>query len=308
MKSSHFGNQSSGGRCVRALRIAGMIGAGLVVAAAATVGIGEYAWRRSTNRLLDSLADRSRQRAPDAGPPFSRTDLAGLPAPVARYVAFALPKGQRRIRAAHVRWTGDMRLQPDAEWSPFAADQHFTTAAPGFVWDARVRMIPLVPVFVRDSYVSGEGRTLGMIGAVAKVVNEGGTPEMAQGALARWLGEAAWFPTAFLPGEGVSWTAIDDSTARASVTDGAVRVTGDFHFAATGELLGMSGMRYRDVNGRGVLTPFEGRYTQFAPRDGMMMPSRAEVAWLLPQGRYTYWRGQPMDASYDLALTSAARQ
>jgi hypothetical protein len=220
---------------------------------------------------------------------------------VARYLAFALPDEQRRILVARIRWTGDMRLKPDGAWSPFTADQRFTTDPPGFLWDARFRMMPLVATLVRDSYVGGSGQMLGRIGGVATVVDQGGTPEIAQSALARWLGEAAWFPTAFLPGHGLTWQPIDDSTARATVTDGLVTATGDFHFATNGELVGMSAMRYRDVDGRAVPTPFQGRYHEFVRREGIMIPSHSEVAWSLPEGPYVYWRGTPRELHYDLA-------
>jgi hypothetical protein len=30
-----------------------------------------------------------------------------------------------------------------------------------------------------------------------------------------------------------------------------------------------------------------------------MVPGAAEVAWLLPEGRYTYWRGKPVTITYD---------
>jgi hypothetical protein len=275
--------------------------AALVVACASAIGLGELVWRRATSRRLDALDDAMRHRSGRTSRPFRHDDLAGLPAPVARYLAFALPEGQLRVRAARVRWTGEMRLTPTGPRSSFTADQRFTTDPPGFLWDARFRMMPVIPVLVRDSYVAGGGQMLGRLGGLANVVDEGGTAEMAQSALTRWLGEAAWLPTAFLPGDGVTWDAIDDSTARATVTDGAVRVSGDFHFAQTGELAGMSAMRYRDVNGRAELTPFEGRYHQFERRDGLMIPSSAEVAWLLPEGRYEYWRGQIVDVHYDLA-------
>lgn len=285
----------------RLLRITGMVAGGLVVGAAAAVAIGSVAWRRTTARRLDLLADAMRQRSPDAAPPLRHAELAALPAPVARYFAFTLPEGERRVRTAHIRWEGEMRLRPDAAWSPYTAAQSFTTYPPGFLWDAAVRMMPLVTVRVRDSYIASQGRMLGRLGGVATVVSEGGTPEMAQSALARWLGEAAWFPTALLAGEGVTWEAVDDSTARATVTDGVVRVSGDFHFSPTGELTSMTAMRYRDVNGRGVLTQFEGRYGPFARVEGVMIPTTAEVAWLLPEGRFAYWRGRPVEVSYDLA-------
>ena len=299
----------------RAVSVAGLIIGGLVVTGIAVVSIGAYTWRRATNRRFDALTDRTRASSTDdggggegrGGGQFTRAQLRGLPEPVARYLAFALPEGQHRIRAARIRWAGDMKLQPTAGWTPFTADQRFSVSPPGFVWDARVRMAPLVPVFVRDSYLGGEGEMLGRVGAVVNVVHQGGTPAMALGALARWLGEAAWFPTAFLSGEGLAWATVDDSTARATLTDGAVHVSADFHFAPTGELTSMSAMRYRDVGGRNVLTPFEGRYARYERRNGVMIPASAEVAWLLPQGRYTYWRGRPAEVSYDLALTRASR-
>jgi len=284
----------------RAIRIGGTLVGGVVAAGVAATAVGAYTWRRGTAKRYSLLTEQMRLRGDTTERPFHHADTDDLPAPVARYFEFALPEGQRRIRAARVRWTGKLRLRPGASWSRFTAEQRFTVAPPGFVWDAEVRMVPLVPVRVRDSYIAGQGEMLGRLGGVATVVNEGGTPEMASSALVRWLGEAAWFPTALLPGEGVSWEAIDDSTARATVTDGATRVSADFHFAQTGELTGMTALRHRDVNGTGVLTPFEGRYERFERRQGVMIPTVAEVAWLLPEGRFAYWRGQPVDVAYDL--------
>jgi len=285
----------------RWVRVAGAAAAGVMAAGAAAAVAGSLAWRRASARRMAMLTDEAHRDRGASVPTFSRVEIAGLPASVARYLAFALPEGQRRIRLARVRWTGAMRLRPNAAWSPFTADQLFTTAPPGFVWDARVRMMPLVPVRVRDSYVAGQGRMLGRLGAVVSVVNEGGTPEMAAGALVRWLGEAAWFPTALLPGEGVTWEPVNDSTARATVSDGTTRVSADFHFAPTGEMTGMTAMRYRDVNGTGVLTPFEGRYARYMRYEGLMLPASAEVAWLLPEGRFAYWRGRPEAAEYETA-------
>lgn len=284
----------------RGLRRGGMVAGGIVIAGAATALIGTAMWSRATARRFGFLTDEMRRLGRAPAPPFSRAETADLPAPVARYLAFAIPEGQPRIREADVRWSGEMRLQPGAAWRPYSAEQRFTAAPPGFVWDATVRMVPLVPVRVRDSYIAGTGQMVGRIGGVVSVVNEGGTREMAAGALTRWLGEAVWFPTALLPGEGVTWTPIDDHTSRATITDGSTSVSAEFYFAPTGEVTTMRAMRYRDVNGRGMLTPFEGRYERFVRRNGMMVPGAAEVAWMLPEGRFAYWRGRPVEVSYDL--------
>jgi hypothetical protein len=283
-------------------------------AALAAFATGAVAWRRATERRVSVLLDVAERRARAPGARPADASPPDLPAPVARYLALALAGSASAIRGAHVRWTGEFQMRPGSGWRPFEAEQHFTTRPPGFVWDARIRMMPLVSVRVRDGYVAGEGTMLGRVAGLLTVVEQGGTPEMAAGALARWLGEAVWFPMAFLPGtmpgEGVRWEAMDDATARATVTDGGTTVSADFHFAPTGEITTMTAMRYRDVNGTGVLTAFEGQYRDYARRGGVMIPTSAEVAWVLPEGRFPYWRGRVAAVEYDHAGavdTAAAR-
>jgi len=274
-----------------------------VVALAAAVGaIGIARWDRDVTRMtarLNSLA-----RAPGAAPAAPGAGGGGgggraeLPAPVRRYLAFALAPGQRPIVRARVRQAGEFATKP-GKWSPFTATQHFTIAPPGLVWDASIRMLPLFPIRVRDSYVAGVGRMFGRVAGLVTVVDMHGTPEMASATLQRWLAEAAWFPTALLPSATLVWTAVDDSTARATLTDGATRVSVDFHFGPGGEITGISTQRYRDANGTPVLTPWSGRFRDYRRIDGMMVPTRAEVGWVLPEGYAPYWRGHLSDFSYE---------
>jgi collagenase-like PrtC family protease len=86
---------------------------------------------------------------------FDPSRLTGLPAPVARYFAFALSPGQRIIARARLRSRGTFATRPNA-WAPFTADQEVRTEPPEFVWNARIAMIPLLSVRVRDRYADGE--------------------------------------------------------------------------------------------------------------------------------------------------------
>jgi hypothetical protein len=312
---------------------------GLAAAGTVAVMAGRSAWQRETERMVAQLrAGRGEQPAraasttaeltPPAKSPATGTPALSpakaqpdLPAPVARYFALVLPEGEPPIGAPRIRWRGEFQSRPGGGWAPFTAEQHFTADPPGFVWDAEIQMIPLVPVRIRDSYHDGAGAMHGRIGGVLPIVTEGGTPEIAQSALARWLGEAVWFPTALLPDTAgddaggaaghdawadtggapraaVRWEAIDDTTARATVTDGAVSASAEFHFAPTGEITRMTALRYRDVDGAMVLTPFEGEYHDYARHAGILVPTRAEVAWLTPEGRYPYWRAGPTEIRY----------
>lgn len=284
----------------RRTKVVGAVSAMAAAAGIASAATGGMTWRRATAREQARLQAAARAKLESAPDELAR---AGLPALVARYFAMVVPEGLTRVRGAHIRWTGEFQMRPGSGWRPFEAEQEFTTSPPGFVWDARIQMMPLVRVQVRDQYVAGQGAMLGKVGGLITVVNEGGTPEMASSALIRWLGEAVWFPTALLPagpnGDGVRWDAVNDTTARATVTDAGTTVSAEFHFAPTGEITRMTAMRYRDVNGTGVLTPFEGQYRNYARHDGVLIPMAAEVAWLLPEGRFPYWRGRPVMVRYD---------
>lgn len=231
---------------------------------------------------------------------FTREQLAGLPDPVARYLDFALQPGQPLVREARFRQAGMFAPRPDA-WRPFTAVERFTVHPLSFLWNARIRMAPLVSVHVRDSYVHGEGATVAKIAGLVPLAHLRGGPEMASGALLRYLAEAVWLPTALLPSEGVTWDAIDAGVARATFTDGATTVSLEFGFDARGAIVSARGMRYRAVGKTFVLTPWTGRYHDYARLSGMMIPMTSEVEWQLPDTTYPYWRGRTVRADYVFA-------
>jgi hypothetical protein len=39
-----------------------------------------------------------------------------------------------------------------------------------------------------------------------------------------------------------------------------------------------------------IPTPWEGRWTNYEMRHGILIPLEGEVAWILPDGRRPYWR------------------
>lgn len=277
-------------------RVATVAAAGLA-AVGVSVALGSRAWNRATGRLVARLTEGESAGVPEPSVlDFGRLD--GLPPPVARYFAFALSPGQRIIARAHLRFTGTFATRPNA-WAAFAAEQHVRVTPPGFVWDARIDMMPVVPILVRDSYVGGDGAMRAAAAGIIPVVDQHGTPEMAAASLQRFLAEAVWLPTALLPREGLSWSAIDDTSARVTLTDGPTTVSLDVTFGPRGEIESMSTMRYRDVKGTPVLTPWVGHHRDYERIRDMMIPTSGEVAWVLPGGPQPYWRGRLVAATFD---------
>jgi uncharacterized protein DUF6920 len=289
------------GAAIHHLRRAVLVGiAGVVALAAIVAGIvsmSEARWRRGTSRTLAALHGSVSTRQLDVA---RDAELDALPPIVARYFRFALPAGQHPILEARLSQTGEFSLDDGRSWKAFDAIEEFHVDPPGFVWDARIHMAPGVDVFVRDSYVAREGAMRGRIAGLVPVVDMGGTPQMAEGALQRYLAEAVWLPTALLPSAGVVWSAIDEHSARATLTDGAVSASFDFRFGPDGEITGGATTRYRDVKGRMVRTRWDGLFSRYARVHGVMIPMHGDVGWILPGGRASYWRGDLRLVAYEL--------
>lgn len=279
----------------RTLKLTGLGVGGAVAAAAAAVAIGGLQWNRASARAVRRLSDGAgKDGAPDR---FDPDELAEVPAPVARYFNFALTPGQPLMRSARLLQEGTFARARDA-WSPFTAVEDFSVSPPGFVWDARIKMAPLIHTHVRDSYLAGEGVMHGKLAGLVQIVDQRGTPEMASSSLLRYLAEAPWLPTALLPSSGVRWDPIDEQSSRATFTDAGVTVSMDVHFGPRGEIDRVTAQRHRDVDGTPVLTPWEGRFSAYERVEGMMVPTQSEVGWVLPDGWFPYWRGRTVESRF----------
>jgi len=166
-----------------------MVGA-LVVGAAAAGVIGRV-WfeRRIANEADDMLA-----RVSDGSPGvLTEANLQGLPEPVQRWLRYSNVVGKPRPLTVRLKQEGQFRQAEGRDFLPLEAEQYFTVDPPAFLWQARLRMAPLVSMAGRDRYAGGRGdmdmRLLWLIPVVRK--SGGG---LNQGDLQRFLTEAIWFP------------------------------------------------------------------------------------------------------------------
>ena len=258
-------------------------------------------WSSDTEDVRQQLEAANIVREDDE---FSTRQIEGLPAPVQRYFATVLKNHQPVITHARVGSKGTFNMgEPSASaWKPFTAVQDFYPGAPGFVWDARVRMMPGVNAFVRDAFAGGTGSMFASVVGVVPVADAHGSPEIARGALMRYIAEMPWFPTAMLPGQGVTWTAVSDQRARATLTAGGTTASVEFEFGPDGLMRECRALRDNDK--LHAKLPWGGRYSQWIERDGMKVPGAAEVYWELPTGMFPYWRGT-VEPDYDFTSPPA---
>ena len=257
----------------------------VVVVAVGVAFIGTIATNRRNQQLVRTLLEEGR----DTSGAFDPARLAGLPDPVAAYFRTVLTPGQPLIQSARFEQTGEIDLQ--GTWRPFTASQHVTTDPPGFVWDASVRMAPLTAARVVDRYSRGSGALNARIFGILTVADGGSSAELDSAELMRYLAEGVWYPTALLPGMGVSWTAVSDDSARATLSHDGSTVSLLFYFNDQSEIVRVEGDRYRLEGDKEESARWIGRFTNYAERGGMRIPLDGEVSWQLPDGEFTYWRG-----------------
>ena len=254
---------------------------------------------RHQRRLVSSLEDRLAGAAtPAAAPPAEHPDL---PAPVARYLRWALPDGTAPP-LVRLWQAGSLRTDVQSpRWMPFTATHLVSAAAPGFVWNARVSVAPLLHVRVLDALVEGIGSGQVALLSAITAVRDAGTPEMNSGCLHRYLAEAAWYPTALRPGDRLAWTAIDGTRALATLHDRGTSVSLEFRFDESGPIAGIyTPARWGSFAGGYRQRPWEGHFRDYVRHQGVAVPTAADVGWYIDGAWQPVWQGritgyQPVD-------------
>ncbi|NOZ86932.1 MAG: hypothetical protein GXP49_11835 [Deltaproteobacteria bacterium] len=273
---------------------------GLAAIIAVVMVYGSLRWQSLTKMMHANL---EAAHFPVESTRYESKELNGLPAPVQRYFRAVLTDGQPVVSAVTIEHTGTFNMsETDEQWKPFTSSQRVITKREGFIWDGRIKIMPGLSVCVHDAYIAGEGILYASLFGLVSLADLRGTPEMASGELMRFFAEAAWYPTALLPTQGVQWEALNDFSAKATLTDGETTVTLLFRFNEKGLISSVRAeARGREVSGEMVPTPWEGRWWNYELRHGMRIPIEGEVAWILSKGPKPYWRGRIKRINYEFA-------
>lgn len=231
-------------------------------------------------RWSDRRADRSEwvrlaALQPVSPARFDPTMVADLPEPVQRYFGFTIAPGTPLWPVAEIDMGGQFSLgtKETPSYQPMAARQ-ILTAPEGFVW--QMRTLGGMPLSGSDAAGWTRFRLLGLI----PVARLGGNFDHARSAYGRYVAEAVfWTPAALLPGAGVAWEAVDDTTARVTLSHGGLSQTIDVTVDADGRPLQVAFMRWSDANRDKVhrLQPFGGYLSEFRDFGGYRLPTRVEA-------------------------------
>jgi hypothetical protein len=228
---------------------------------------------------------------------ITQDDLAGLPAPVRRYLTYTGVIGKPWIHTARVRYTGKFRMAADKPWMPIDVDQVYTTNPPGFWWRAQFKFAGLPLMSGSDIYKAGHSRMIGKVAGLFTVV-DGSGDEVDQGTMVRYLQEMTWFPTGYL-GANITWEAVGDHAADVTLYDHGQSVTARMYFDDNGRLLTFIAQRYGDFNGQYAMHTWATPVIDYAEFNGLKLPAGGMGVWQLPAGDLPYVDVQPIEIVYN---------
>lgn len=252
---------------------------------AVTVGV----W--STEREIADHAATVRRLA--AAHPVSRPDTAALealPAPVKRYLALAVPEPVT-ARVVTLAAAGQFRRPLTHGFQSTTAEQTIALGTPALMFAATTPIVPGVWARAYDFFAEGRMAMRAKILSLFAVVDERETEALNRTSLRRWLIESPLYPAALLPGGPVTWEAIDDERARATVTGFGLAATLVARFRSDGMLAAFTAEADGDPT-----TPYHGS-GEVTERDdyrrvqGMMIPHRFTLARKIGGRVEPFWTG-----------------
>lgn len=264
-------------------------------AAALAAGIRQRAFHSQIDREIAALLASAHTPVIQI---VHESDLDPLPAPVQRWLRGSGIVGTPVPAVVRLRQNGEFRLGADKPWMPMEATEYVTTDRPGFLWRVSMDMFPLVHIDGRDRYIEGTGDIEMRIASLYPVARKSGG-NLNTGALLRYLNEAMWFPAALvLP--NVAWETVDDSSARATLTDAGQSVSAIFEFDAQDRLVNMTANRWNDTEQavRSWSTPL----TAWGTFEGFTVPTAGSGVWGAGSDAYEYIRLRVTSVAYDPPL------
>ena len=124
-------------------------------------------------------------------------------------------------------------------------------------------------------------------------------PEIDSGTMMRYLAEMMWFPSAALKSY-IKWEEIDGTTAKATMEYKGISVSGVFYFNEKGDILRFVGKRYREVNGKYVLSDWGGINKEYKEFNGIRIPSKSDVVWFEKDEEFRWFELEITDLQYNV--------
>jgi len=180
-----------------------------------------------------------------------------------------------------------MRTKPENKWMPFTATQIFNVEKPAFVWNTQVQALPFISLYGRDKLYQEHGSMLIKLEALIPIVNDAENSQINSGAMIRFLAEICWFPSAAL-NNYIVWEALDETSAKATLTINGKSVSGIFKFSKEGHITSLEAKRFYGGKTDSKLETWLIEMTSHKTFNNIKIPNKSSVSWKLKEGDFNW--------------------
>ncbi|MEE4164240.1 MAG: DUF6544 family protein [Woeseiaceae bacterium] len=237
------------------------------------------AWQWSDRRAERAAWAGLVSQQPTTPASFEPLMVSGLPDPAQRFFRFSIAPGTPLYTVADIAMEGEFSLGTKAapNYMPMRARQ--ILAGPhGFIW--RVRAGDKVWFSGSDGADETTSWSRFRLFGLVPVARAGDNDDHARSAFGRQISEAVfWTPAALLPGDGIEWQPVDDTTARVTVTHKGLVQAVDVTVSDDGRATKVVFQRWSDANPakKYQLQPFGGYLSEYREFGGFRLPTRVEA-------------------------------
>ncbi len=269
--------------------------ANMIVLIAGLLGYGEFQFNRMVRRETQEILKNLNLEHPGY---IRVNDIQYLPTIVQKWLISSGVLENERVFAVRLSQKGKMKTRPDSKWMPFTAHQYFNCTDPSFIWNTRVRALPLVSMNGRDKLALGEGQMLIKLFSLIPVVNEGNNDKINGASLQRFLAELCWFPAAAI-NDYLRWEELDENSVKAILTIAEKTVSGIFEFTADGKLRSFETDRYYGGDEDAVMEKWLIEMVDFKEFNGIQVPNKCKITWKLKGGDFNWLNLEITDLEYN---------
>ena len=267
----------------------------------AVVGFAHFSFTRQVSQEIEQMFSQQTSKDHEV---ISKERISELPAVVQKWLLHAnIPaniSGNEDTHTVRLKQKALIKLKPEqSRWIEASAEQYFTLDKPAFIWKVDMQMMPFLGVVGRDRFLSGQGEMLIKILSLVPVVNSRGNEKINSGTLQRYLGEIVWFPSAALH-PYITWEAIDDLSAKATMTYRGTTGSGVFYFSPEGDFIEYRAQRFMGSGADAALKEWVITVTESDVVKGVTIPTKMEATWKLESGDWTWLKLEITDIEKNL--------
>ncbi len=275
--------------------MSGTIVVGFIVVFVVTVVVAKVLFNRT---IQDTMASFNSDIQKGRTVVVTEEETQPLPKPVRDWLNHVGVVGTIPASVVTISQRGEMKLTIDqSEWIDARASQIIRLDQPGYVWEADIQTPPIVGTRGLDVFDGAEASMTIKVASLIPVANATTSKKLIQSSMHRFLMELPWYPSASI-NDYLSWKAIDENAAQATLTANNEQVTATFFFDQN-VVTKVEAMRYKETTAAAKPIRCMGEFDQYKEKGAYLVPTKAKITWDLPEGPFTWYQFENTDVSYN---------